>query len=341
MTATLPATAPGMFTTCDGTRLRVLEEGDRDAPVTVVLVHGWTLTKHTWDRVVAGLPAAVGAPVRIVRYDLRGHGESDAAPPGSATIEQCADDLADVVRERVPEGPIVFAGHSMGGMTLMAFVERHRAVFEARAAGVALVGTSCGGLVAPALGLPGPVAAVANHLERRVRVRLAAARGRALCKRSAVLRPGLRWLLFGQRPAATDVASTADWVAGCNPSNMASFRDALAAHDRLAALDAFRSVPAVVLVGLADRLTPYAHAVRLTEALPHARFTVYAGAGHMLPLERDAEVTARIAGVVRAATGSAPAGEGASKAKPRTRSKAAKPASAANTGSAAKTASAD
>ncbi|CAM00399.1 pimeloyl-ACP methyl ester carboxylesterase [Saccharopolyspora erythraea NRRL 2338] len=332
MTATLPATAPGMFTTCDGTRLRVLEEGDRDAPVTVVLVHGWTLSKHTWDRVVAGLPAAVGAPVRIVRYDLRGHGESDPAPPGSATIEQCADDLADVVRERVPEGPIVFVGHSMGGMTLMAFAERHRAVFEERAAGVALVGTSCGDLVAPALGLPGPVAAVANRLERRVRVRLAAARGRVLSKRSAALRPGLRWLLFGQRPTAADVASAADWVAGCNPSNMASFRDSLAEHDRLAALDDFRSVPAVVLVGLADRLTPYAHAVRLAEALPHARFTVYAGAGHMLPLERDVEVTARIAGVVRAATGSASEGRGGSKAEPRP--KTAKAASAAEAGSA-------
>ncbi|GAA2811370.1 alpha/beta hydrolase [Saccharopolyspora taberi] len=293
--------APETFTTSGGIRLRVVEEGTADAPLTVVFVHGWTLTKHTWDRVAAGLPAAAGTPVRIVRYDHRGHGESDAAPPGTATIAQCADDLAELIRERVPDGPIVLAGHSMGGMTLMALAERHRDLFDARVVGVALVATSAGDLAAPSLGLPEPVAVVVGRGERLVRKRLAGARGRRLSRQAGWMRPGLRWLLFGRRPRPEDVADTAEWVAACNPANMAGFRESLAEHERLHALEAMRSIPAVVLAGLSDRLIAQSHAVRLAEALPDARFMLYAGAGHMLPLERTDEVTARIAHVVRTA----------------------------------------
>ncbi|RCW42824.1 pimeloyl-ACP methyl ester carboxylesterase [Halopolyspora algeriensis] len=301
MTVEQRASSAEVFTTRDGTGLRVREHGPADAPITVVFVHGWTLTKHSWDRVVAGLPATAGVPVRGVSFDLRGHGESDPAPAGTATIRQCADDLAELIEDRVPDGPIVLAGHSMGGMTLMALAEQHPQLFADRVRGVALVATSSGGLAAPSLGLPKPIAALFNAGERAVRSKLAAARGRVVSRRSRWMRPGLRWLLFGSKPASSDLATTAEWVAGCHPPSMAGFRESLAEHDRVEALAAFRSVPVMVLAGLDDRLCPYSHARRISEALPHAEHLVYAGAGHMLPLERDDEVTARVADLARAA----------------------------------------
>lgn len=293
--------AAGDVTTGDGTRLRVVEDGDPDAAVTVVLVHGWMLSKHTWDRVVAKLPDAVGSRVRVVRYDLRGHGESDAAPAGTATIDRCADDLADVIGERVPDGPLVLAGHSMGGMTLMALAERHPDLVAERVRAIGLVATSSGGLFSPGLGLPDAVAAAFNAGERRVRTALARSRDRRVCTRSAWMRPGLRWLLFGTDADKDDVAISAGWVADCHPPSMAGFRESLAEHERVEALAAFRSLPVVVLAGLADRLCPLPHARRVAEALPDARLLVYAGAGHMLPMERADEVTGRLADVVRAA----------------------------------------
>lgn len=301
MTVEQLAPAASTFTTGDGVRLRVHEQGAPDAAVTVVFVHGWTLSRHTWDRVTVGLPAATGSQVRTVCFDLRGHGESEPAPAGTATIDRCADDVAELVADRVPDGPIVLAGHSMGGMTIMALAERHPRLFSDRVRGVALVATSGGDLVAPRLGLPKPVAAVFNAGERVVRSRLAASRGRVVGKRSAWMRPGLRWLLFGSRPPSADLAATAEWVAGSHPASFAGFRESMAEHERIETLPALRSVPTVVLAGLSDRLCPYAHARRMVDAVPEAEFLVYAGAGHMLPLERDDEVTARIAGVVRAA----------------------------------------
>ncbi|GAA4612909.1 alpha/beta fold hydrolase [Saccharopolyspora hordei] len=301
MTTTISQTTAEEFTTSDGARLRVVEEGPVDAPVTVVFVHGWTLTKHTWDRVAAGLPKAAGTEVRTLRYDLRGHGDSDPAGPGAATIERCADDLAELLAALVPSGPVVLAGHSMGGMTIMALAERHPELVAQRVAGVALVASSGGDLAEPGYRLPAALASLVNKGERAVRKRLAAARGRRLSSRPSLLRPGLRWLLFGTGADPADVAATAEWVAACHPANMAGYRESLAVHDRIAALAALRSVPTVVLSGTADRLTPHAHARRIADALPDAELLVYAGAGHMLPLERTAEVTGRIAGLIERA----------------------------------------
>ncbi|GAA4841674.1 alpha/beta fold hydrolase [Saccharopolyspora rosea] len=289
------------FTTSDGTRLRVVVDGPADAPVTVLFVHGWALTRHAWERVATGLPKAADVPVRTLRFDLRGHGESDPAPPGSAHIARCADDVAELITELVADGPLVLAGHSMGGMTIMALAERHPELFDARVAAVALVGTSGGDLVAPDLGLPRPVAALVNRVERVVRRRLAVARGRRFSPQAGPLRPGLRWLLFGTDPDPADVAATAEWVAGCHPANMAGFRESLAAHDRIRVLEALRAKPTVIAAGLDDRLCPLPHARRIADAVPEAELLLYAGAGHMLPLERAGEITSRIGRLVTTA----------------------------------------
>ena len=70
-------------TTSDGVRLNVETTGPADAPVTVLLVHGWTCSTRAWHNQVEELPRILGADgVRVVSYDHRGHGRSDAAPAG-------------------------------------------------------------------------------------------------------------------------------------------------------------------------------------------------------------------------------------------------------------------
>ncbi|TWF93276.1 alpha/beta fold hydrolase [Saccharopolyspora dendranthemae] len=282
------------FITSDGAQLRLIDEGPADAPVTVLFVHGWTLSKHSWDRIAAGLPAAAGRNVRTLRFDLRGHGASRPAEPGEATIARCAEDLAEIIADRVPAGPIVLAGHSMGGMAIMALAEQHPQVFD-RVRGVALVATSSGDLAAPSFGLPQRGSDVFNAGERALRRYLASSGAKRVSGASAWLRPGVRWLLFGKQAAREDVAATASWLATCHPKNMAAYRESLAVHERAEALARLNEVPTLVLAGLSDRLTPKDHADKIARALPNARFYLYPGAGHMLPLERTAEITTRIA----------------------------------------------
>ncbi|WP_425458456.1 alpha/beta fold hydrolase, partial [Amycolatopsis rhizosphaerae] len=127
------------FLTGDGTALHVRATGPEDAPVTLVLAHAWTQDHTEWDPVLPLLPPQA----RVLRYDHRGHGGSAPARPGTATVAQLADDLAELIAERVPSGRVVLAGHSMGGMTVMALAERHPELVRLRVAGVALIATSC------------------------------------------------------------------------------------------------------------------------------------------------------------------------------------------------------
>jgi pimeloyl-ACP methyl ester carboxylesterase len=287
--------------TADGVRLAVeIDDPDR-APVTVVLAHGWTLDSSTWAP-VADVLLAGPQPPRVVRYDHRGHGRSDAVDPATMTISRLADDLAEVLTATAAEGPLVLAGHSMGGMTLMALAEQHPAL-AARARGIALVATASGGLADTSFGLPARGAAMARQLDRRMRgshrpVRL------ATMGPPWLLAPGLSWLLLGSHPDARARRLTVQAVAGCRPQTVAGFRPTLDEHERDAALAAFADTPTVVLVGTHDRLTPEPAARRIAAALPSAQLTVLPGAGHMLPVERIDQVAGRIAALVRgAATG--------------------------------------
>jgi pimeloyl-ACP methyl ester carboxylesterase len=237
-------------------------------------------------------------PGRVLRYDHRGHGGSAPAPVGTATIARCADDLAELIAARAPTGRLVLAGHSMGGMTIMALAEQHPALLD-RVAGVVLVATSSGELAGSTLGLPGPFGRALIAGEHAANRRIARLRRAELLRRTEIARPGLRWLLFGKRPSWRHVALTAAMVGRCHPVSMVGFRDSLDEHDRRVALAAFARIPAVVLAGAEDRLTPLRHARVLADELPHAELVIHLGAGHMLPLERAGDVATHITAVVR------------------------------------------
>jgi pimeloyl-ACP methyl ester carboxylesterase len=288
----------------DGVPLHVELDGPEDAPVTVVLVHGWTLDRRAWGPVARSL-AGGPAPVRVVRPDHRGHGRSAPVEPETMTIDQLADYLAEVVAATAPTGPLVLAGHSMGGMTLMALAERHPDVV-ARAGGLALVSTASGGLAERPFGLAPPAAAVYRRVQRRVSGTRGWAR-REHVGNPRLIAPAMRWLLLGSRPSAVARRITCETIGACRPLTVSGFQPTLEAHERDAALSAFAGIPTVVLVGSRDRLTPVRAARRIAEGLPSASLTIFPEAGHMLPLERVSSVSSRIAALAtRAAVPATP-----------------------------------
>lgn len=261
----------------DGIALHAMVDGPADAQVTVVLLHGWTLDSRTWGPVARSL-AAGGA--RVIRYDHRGHGRSAAVEPSTMTIEQLADDLVAVLAELAPGGPLVLAGHSMGGMTIMALAERHSPVLD-RVAGVALVATACGDLAQATFGLPPRRAALVRRVEGWVAGTKRWASRRRLGD-PRLLAPALRWLLLGRRPSREAVRLTVGSIAGCRPLTISGFRPTLAGHEREAALAAFAAIPTEVLAGGSDRLTPLRYARRIADAVPGAPLTIYPEVGHMV-----------------------------------------------------------
>ena len=295
MTAVL---SPGSrFVASDGAELHVSLWGPVDSAVTLVLVHGWTQDHRTWDFVLPHLDPGV----RVLRYDLRGHGGSSPARPGGATIARLADDLAELVAARVPDGPLVLAGHSMGGMTLMVLAERHPSLVRDRLAGAAFVATSSGDMDRLTLGFPGLVGRGVTRFEPRLARLLARLRGDSLRLRPGLVRSVARRLVFGDRPGRAQVDSVVEQLLRAHPASAGMFLDAIASHRGVGGLGALCDVPSVVLAGEQDRLCPLAHAKVIADELPDAEFVRYPGAGHMLPQERPYEVARRISVLVRTA----------------------------------------
>ena len=294
------------FRTSAGAGLHVELDGPPDAPVTVVLAHGWTLDSRSWGPVAAALsrrdpgdPAR--PPVRVIRYDHRGHGRSELVARAEMTIDGLADDLAELVTELAPTGPLVLGGHSMGGMAIMALAERHPALLAERVAGVALVSTASGGLADTNLGLSVRVLGLVRKGEAKLAEAAWVDRRPALTRRPALLAPGLRALLVGRGADRGALRITTRCLADCRPAVMVGFRPTLNEHERDAALAAFDGIPTEVLVGTNDKLTPVYQSRRIVEHARRARLTLYPGAGHMLPLERVDGVVGRLTELVEAA----------------------------------------
>ncbi|MFF4581849.1 alpha/beta fold hydrolase [Streptomyces sp. NPDC001373] len=265
----------------DGSRLHVEVHGPEGAPA-VVLSHGWTCSTAFW----AAQIRALARDHRVVAYDQRGHGRSPAAAAYSTTA--LADDLVAVLEAALAPGErAVVAGHSMGGMTVMAAAGRPR--FAEHAAAALLCSTGSARLVAEATVLP--------MRPGRARTRLT----RGLLGSPAPLGPVtpatravLKYATMGPGSAPDRVEACARIVHACPAAVRRAWSHVLAGldlDDGLARL----TVPTAVIVGRDDRLTPVVHARGLAAALPNCvGLTELTGMGHMTPVEAPEAVTSAV-----------------------------------------------
>lgn len=232
-----------------------------DGPVVVVGPSLGTSVARLWRSAAADLAAALPG-ARVVGWDLPGHGASPAAraPFGLA-------DLARSVLTAVDEGAgsrasYLMAGDSVGGAVALQTALDH----PDRVASVAML---CS---AARFGTP------EAWTERAALVR---AQGMDPMVASS---PG-RW--FGSRvrsfPPVEVRAVLAD-LAAVDPESYALVCEALAgydARDRLAEL----SVPLLAVAGADDVVTPPSSHQVVAATVPHGRFAVLRGVGHLAPFE--------------------------------------------------------
>jgi pimeloyl-ACP methyl ester carboxylesterase len=289
----------------DGVRLHVESSGPANAPLTVVLLHGWCLDRRTWHHQIAALEALTDTAPRIITYDTRGHGRSGSTRLRSATLSQLGDDLAEVLRRFAPDGPVVLAGHSMGGMTIMEYAHTHPEEFAERIAGLLFVSTTAEGHTHTRYGLPQHLATLMRAGET-IGAGVLARSGSWRPHRAMMpaLRPAIRWLLFGDEYPDAALRVTMKSVGRASLRSIGGFRASIGAQQRLETLAALGDVPTAVLVGDRDRLTPPPCAASIAGALPGTDLTVFPGAGHMLMLERPDEVSAALVAIVQRASGS-------------------------------------
>jgi pimeloyl-ACP methyl ester carboxylesterase len=118
----------------DGLRLHVREWGQRDGPE-LLFIHGWSQSDLCWTKQVSG---HLAARFRIVTFDLRGHGLSEA-PAGAGHYTEpslWADDIAAVIEQAGLKRPVLIAW-SYGGFIVSDYL---RVYGEGAVGGINLVG---------------------------------------------------------------------------------------------------------------------------------------------------------------------------------------------------------
>ncbi|WP_432116984.1 alpha/beta fold hydrolase [Streptomyces sp. bgisy032] len=271
----------------DGARLHVEIHGPEGAPA-VVLAHGWTCSTAFW----AAQIRALATDHRVIAYDQRGHGRSPAHP--ACSTDALADDLEAVLGAALAPGEqAVIAGHSMGGMTVMA--ASARAGFRAHAAAVLLCSTGSSQLVAASTVLPMRPGRLRTWLTRRILGSRA-----PLGPVTPAARRILKYATMGPGSAPHMVEACARIVHACPRAVRHTWSNVLDLLDLDHAVRELR-VPTVVIAGTADRLTPPVHARALAAALPQcAGLVELPGIGHMTPVEAPELVTGKIRELVHA-----------------------------------------
>lgn len=272
----------------DGSELHVRAYGSPDA-APIVFSHGWTCSADFWNPQIN----ALAEKYRVITYDQRGHGRSDIGnTPLSPDV--LADDLSAVLAATVRDGHRAeIVGHSMGGMSIVAWAGKYPEGVERYASSVLLASTGTDNLVAETTVIPLP--------QRFPRVPVPV--GRAILG-SAVPMPvspvttrAIKYVAMAPGATPAEVAFCERIVMECHPRARGGWGAALSTLDIKDGLKNL-TVPTTVLVGTADRLTPPSHARRLAQVLDDAdnleRLIVLRGIGHMTSVEAVADFNAEV-----------------------------------------------
>jgi pimeloyl-ACP methyl ester carboxylesterase len=241
-------------------------EFDTSQP-TVVFLHGAGFDHTTWalhSRWFAHHGHGVLAP------DLPGHGRSVGAP--LPTIAAMADWTAGLL-DAAGASTAHLIGHSMGSLIALETAARH----PARVSALSLIGTAATMTVGPDL----LKAAEANDHDAIDMVSIWGLGYQAQLGGS--LAPGL-WMHSGAQRVLEQ----------CRPGVLFNDLSACNAYQNALAAAAKITVPATLILGERDMMTPARAGKALAAALPNARTVVLPGAGHMMMVERPDELLAAL-----------------------------------------------
>ncbi len=262
-----------------GVRLHVREWGQADGPP-ILFIHGWSQNHLCWDK---QYESALRNEFRLVAYDLRGHGMSEAPPgPGPYTDGRLwADDLATII-DRLGLERTVLVGWSYGAFVICDYL---RAYGQDRVAAVNFVEgavklgeAAFGTLIGPGF-LDHFADATADDLPANIR-------GMRGFVRACLAKP----------VAAEDFETALCWNMAVAPQVRAS----LGARD-IDDDDVLRDlgVPLLVTQGRSDTVVLPAMAEHILATCPTAEASWYDGVGHVPHLEEPGRFNRELAALAR------------------------------------------
>jgi non-heme chloroperoxidase len=265
-----------------GLRLHVREWGQADGPP-ILLIHGLSQSHLCWAK---QYHSALAEEFRLVAYDLRGHGMSQAPlePEHYADGQLWADDVAAIIEQLRLDRPVL-VGWSYGGFIICDYLRAHgqdrSAAIDFAGAVVTLGGAAFGTLIGPGF-LDHFPDATADDLPTNIR--------------------GMRGLVKGW-PAAPYPAEEVETLLCSAMVVPARIRANLAARE-IDGDDVLRTleVPLLVSHGRADTVVLPAMAEHVLATCPAAEPSWYDGVGHTPFLEQPERFNRELAALTRRVT---------------------------------------
>jgi len=226
----------------------------------LVLSHSLACSTRMWDEQIA----AFKERYRILAYDTRGHGSSQA-PAGAYTLEQLADDLKALL-DRVGISRAHYCGLSMGGMIGQTFALKYPGTFTT----LVLADTTSR---MPAEALP----------TWQDRIRSAETKGM-----QPLVEPTLaRWFTEPYRKAQPQTMQRIGNLIGSTPvAGYVGCCHAIPQINLSARLKDIRT-PILIIVGEDDPGTPVAMSKEIHESAPGSKLVVLPKAAHLSNIEQS------------------------------------------------------
>ena len=235
----------------------------------LVLLHGLPFHKGLWKAQLESL----GRRWKVIAPDLRGAGES-GIPTGEASVDAYADDLAELI-EIWKTGPVVMAGHSMGGYVALAFARRHPELLR----GLVMVASR-------ATADSADVAANRRAMAIRLRTEPPAFVAEAMAPR----------MLPPKEQTPNRIAEVRTLMEPLRAEGIAHAQLALAARPDSTPFLGAIPCPALVVAGERDALSPLDESGIFAAGFRDGRLEVVEGAGHLPSWQKPREFDAALSG---------------------------------------------
>lgn len=231
---------------------------------TIILIHGFPLNKSMWDKQIEELMHNY----RVIAYDIRGHGNSDAGDD-DFSIELFVKDLLGLM-DKLKVGKAILCGFSMGGYIALNAIENHPERFNA----LVLCDTNC-------------TADNSEGKEKRIKaIESIKEFGLELYAEESIkkLFAPVSFLI-----QLKEISLVRNMI--MKTSNQSLFKTLHALADRKASCSKLHeiTVPVHIMVGKEDEITPPEVALSMHEKIKGSTIQVIDHAGHLSNMEKPKE----------------------------------------------------
>lgn len=263
-----PMPAPLAFAQCGDHQIAYREDGNPDGRP-IVFAHAMGMDHSVWDALIPLLPQGL----RIIRFDLRGHGASQTPPAPYAMGALVRD--AEVLLDHLQIRDCVFVGSSIGGMVAQGLAIKR--LDQIRALVLANTATKIGTKDSWA------------RLIDEAKAKGLAARFEADIAQSF-------------SPAFRGTPAIAQWAALIRAQSEEAFLGCAAA---MAGTDFYTTtaslrLPSLIIASANDAITPADMMRELAELIPAARFCLIRKSGHLPMIEQPTAFADALIGFLHA-----------------------------------------